>query len=299
MGLPEWIKRNKDLAALRGIKMKLRMGGLSTVCEEARCPNITECFCKPTATFLILGDICTRSCTFCSVKKGTPSPPDPEEPLHVASSAKDIGLTHVVITSVTRDDLPDKGAMGFSRTLHEIRNLMPSITTEVLTPDFSGREDLLEIVLDERPDVFGHNVETVGRLYDLVRPGASLAKSLEILSSVKKNSPDMVVKSGFMVGLGETEKEIMELLYALRDAGCDWVTIGQYLRPTKSQMPVKKYWEPEYFEVWSKLAKSYGIRYVVSGPLVRSSYKSKEVLEKIRESRACLTNVTGMVRIKE
>jgi lipoyl synthase len=282
MRLPEWIKKNKDLGALRGLKLKLRQGGLSSVCEEARCPNIVECFCKPTATYLILGDICTRSCSFCSVSKGTPSPLDLQESLNVARSAKDIGLAHVVITSVTRDDLPDKGANGFSRTIQEIRKLLPSASVEVLTPDFSGREDLLEIVLDEKPDVFGHNVETVGRLYGSIRSGADLTRSLRLLRSAKTISPETVVKSGFMVGLGETEEEIMDLLYALHDAGCDCITIGQYLRPTKTQIPVKKYWEPVCFAAWSELAKSLGIRYVVAGPLIRSSYQSKEVLDKIR-----------------
>ncbi|MCE5274936.1 MAG: lipoyl synthase [Deltaproteobacteria bacterium] len=284
MRLPDWLKRSKDLKALRGLKLKLRHGGLSTVCEEARCPNIAECFCRPTATFLLLGDVCTRSCRFCAVHKGTPSPLDVEEPSLVAKAARDIGLTHVVLTSVTRDDLPDKGARGFASALSEIGKLLPGATREVLTPDFAGRRDLLETVLEERPDVLGHNVETVERLYESIRPGASLKRSLSLLRLARDISRDVIVKSGFMVGLGESEKEIKDLLLELRDAGCDCVTIGQYLQPTRAQIPVSAYWEPRRFEAWSELAKSTGIRYVVAGPLVRSSYHSKEVLEEIRAS---------------
>lgn len=280
--LPEWLRRNKDLGALHGLKLKLRHGGLSTVCEEARCPNVAECFRKNVATFLILGDICTRSCAFCSVRKGVPSPPDPMEPSRVAFAASEIGLTHVVLTSVTRDDLPDRGAQGFMLTLREIRRMLPSTTLEVLTPDFSGRIDLLEAVLSENPDVFCHNVETVARLYEVIRPGASIARSLALLKHSRDICPDIVVKSGFMVGLGESEDEVAELLTELKDAGCDCVTIGQYLQPTKSQIPVREYLKPERFEEFSELAKSIGIRYVVAGPLVRSSYQSKEILEKIR-----------------
>ena len=285
MRLPEWLKRNKDLGALHNLKLKLRHVGLSTVCEEARCPNIAECFQKPMATFLILGDICTRSCSFCSVQKGIPSLPDPDEPSEVARAASEIGLTHVVLTSVTRDDLPDKGAHGFALALRETRKVLPNASLEVLTPDFSGRKDLLETVLSERPDVFGHNIETVGRLYETIRPGANLARSLALLKWAKDISPGIVVKSGFMVGLGESEEEIGELLRELKGAGCDCVTIGQYLQPTRSQIPARKYWDPERFKEWSELAKSIGIRYVVAGPLVRSSYQSKEVLEKIRTDK--------------
>jgi lipoyl synthase len=282
MRLPGWLKTNKDLYALRELKLQLRNSGLFTVCEEARCPNITECFCKPTATFLILGSVCTRSCSFCSVQKGVPMPFDLEEAARVAESAKNIGLAHIVITSVTRDDLPDKGSSGFLRTIQKIRDTMPEATIEILTPDFSGREDLLKSVLDEKPEVFGHNVETVNRLYRSVRPGADLERSLGLLKSAKSLYPDIVVKSGFMVGLGETEEEIADLIHSLHGSGCDCITIGQYLQPSRSQVPVRKYWEPSYFESWSDLAKSCGIRYVVAGPLVRSSYQSKEVLEKIQ-----------------
>lgn len=287
MRLPDWIKTRKDLSALRGLKLRFRESGLFTVCEEARCPNITECFCKPTATYLILGSVCTRSCSFCSVQKGVPLPYDPEEADRVAESAEMIGLSHIVLTSVTRDDLPDKGASGFIRTIRAVRRIIPEATVEILTPDFSGKKDLLKSVLDEKPDVFGHNVETVGRLYPSVRPGAALERSLDLLETAKAQYPGLVVKSGFMVGLGETEEETAGLIRSLRDTGCDCITIGQYLQPSRVQIPVQKYWEPPYFESWSELAKSCGIRYVVAGPLVRSSYHSKEILEMIlgREHR--------------
>jgi lipoyl synthase len=283
--LPGWLKKNRDLSALHHLKANLRHSGLSTVCEEARCPNICECFQKPTATFLILGDICTRYCSFCSVHKGTPALVNRHEPSLVAQSAEEMGLEHVVITSVTRDDLPDKGAYGFTSTIRAIRDLIPECTIEILTPDFSGRQDLLEIVLNEKPDVFGHNVEMTERLYPSIRPGSSLPRSLDVLRDIKKISPETIVKSGFMVGLGEYESEIKDLLGSLADAGCDVVTIGQYLRPTRLQTPVAHYWDPELFKSWSNLAKSLGIGYCIAGPFVRSSYRAKEVLKDIRDSR--------------
>lgn len=267
------------------LKARLRGSGLSTVCEEARCPNITECFNKPTATFLILGDRCTRACTFCSVANGIPEPPNPEEPVQVASAVSEMGLSHSVITSVTRDDLPDGGARAFAATIRAIKKLSSGCSVEVLTPDFSGRQDLVEIVLSESPEVFGHNMETVKRLYPDIRPGANFARSLSLLQSVKRLSKETVVKSGFMVGLGETESEIEELLTLLKDAGCDAVTIGQYLRPTRAQTPVRKYWDPGVYEAWSKLAESLGIGYCIAGPFVRSSYRAGDVLQKIRTAQ--------------
>jgi lipoyl synthase len=279
--LPVWLKKNKDLCALHSLKAKLRRSGLSSVCEEARCPNIGECFHKPTATFLILGDVCTRGCSFCSVRKGIPEPINLHEPQLVAQTAEEMGLDHVVITSVTRDDLPDKGACGFTSTIRALRDFMPACTVEILTPDFSGKKDLLERVLHEKPDVFGHNVEMTQRLYHSIRPFSCMTRSLDLLRAIKKLSPETIVKSGFMVGLGETDTEIKDLLSSLADAGCDVVTIGQYLRPTKSQIPVARYWEPEYYAGWSNLAKSLGIGYCNAGPFVRSSYRAKEILNDI------------------
>ena len=283
--LPGWLKKNRDLSTLHHLKAKFRHSGLSTVCEEARCPNICECFHEPTATFLILGDVCTRCCSFCSIRKGTPAPVDRNEPFLVAQTAEEMGLGHVVITSVTRDDLPDKGAYGFTSTIRAIRDLIPACAIEILTPDFSGRQDLLEIVLGEKPDVFGHNVEMPERLYPSIRPCSSLTRSLDVLRVIKKISPETIVKSGFMVGLGESESEIKDLLGSLADARCDVVTIGQYLRPTRLQIPVARYWEPDFFTSWSNLAKSLGIGYCIAGPFVRSSYRAKEVLKDIRYSQ--------------
>lgn len=283
--LPDWLKKNRDLSALHSIRATLRSSGLSTVCEEARCPNICECFQRPTSTFLILGDMCTRNCSFCSVSKGIPGPIDLTEPLNVAKAVRAMRLEHVVITSVARDDLQDEGASGFAATIRAVKELTPTCTTEVLTPDFSGREELLEIVLSENPDVFGHNIEMAGRLYPVMRPSSSMETSLHVLRNIKRISKDTLVKSGFMVGLGESESEIEELLKVLGDAGCDVITIGQYLRPTIAQVEVARYWGPEHYEGWSNLAKSLGIGYCVAGPFVRSSYRAGEVLKEIRNAR--------------
>ena len=283
--LPQWLRKNRDLESLHDLKQRLRCSGLATVCEEARCPNISECFSTPTATFLILGDTCTRNCMFCSVAKGFPAPPDLDEPARVASAVSEMGLTHAVITSVTRDDLPDHGAGAFAATIRAIRDLVPGCTVEVLTPDFGGEQHALETVLVEKPDVFGHNVETVKRLQGILRPRADLCRSLSLLTTTKLLAGDIVVKSGFMVGFGERDDEIRELLSEIRYTGCDVVTIGQYLQPTRHQVPVRKYWELEAYEGWSNLAKSIGIGYCVAGPFVRSSYRAGEVLDEIRSAR--------------
>lgn len=283
--LPLWLKRNRDFESLHNLKERLRSTGLSTVCEEARCPNISECFRMSAATFLVLGGVCTRGCRFCAVAKGAPAPPALDEPARVASAVAGMGLHHAVITSVTRDDLPDHGAGIFAATIRAIRQAAPGCTVEVLTPDFGGQQDRLETVLMERPEVFGHNVETVGRLQGALRPGANLTRSCSLLRSAKTMCGDTVVKSGFMVGLGEDDDEIAGLLSTLRDAGCDVVTIGQYMRPTRNQVPVRKYWEPGAFERWSNLAESLGIGYCVAGPLVRSSYRAGEILEDVRTAQ--------------
>lgn len=283
--IPSWAKRNLRLRDLHPTKKGLRESGLATVCEQARCPNIAECFSRPTATFLILGQNCTRRCRFCAIDKGAPAPPDPGEAARLARSAAAMGLRHVVITSVSRDDLSDQGAGAFALAVREVRRVLPDSTIEVLTPDFSGRKDLLELVLREKPDVFNHNVETVGRLYGTVRPQASLETSLRVLRAAREHSADLVVKSGLMLGLGEREEELAGVLTDLGLAGCDVVTMGQYLQPTRAQVPVSRYWLPEDFERFSDIAKSSGIRYVLSGPLVRSSYRAREVLEDIRVNR--------------
>lgn len=283
--IPAWAKKSLTLKDLHAVKSVLRKGRLASVCEEARCPNITECFSKPCATFLILGNLCTRSCRFCSISKGMPAPPDEDEGITVARTALSLGLKHVVITSVSRDDLPDKGAGAFARVIWEVRKYLPDATIEVLVPDFSGRHDLIEMVLSAMPDVFNHNVETVDRLYGTIRPQASLKTSLEVIRTAREYSRDLIIKSGFMVGLGEEEKEIALLLNDLKHSGCDVVTIGQYLQPMKSNAQVMRYRHPSDFERFSDLAKNLGIRYVISGPLVRSSYRAKEILEEILHDR--------------
>lgn len=213
--------------------------------------------------------------------------PDEQEPTQVAQAARDMALKHVVITSVTRDDLEDQGARTFAKTISEVKRLLPLSSVEVLTPDFSGSQALAEIVFNAEPHVFNHNVETVGRLYNTVRPGARLKTSLNLIRSAHEYSDSLVVKSGFMVGLGETHDEIRDLIVSLQQAGCDIITIGQYIQPTKRQMPVAKYWPPESFQEWSDLAKNIGIRYVISGPLIRSSYRAKEAFEEILKLRGC------------
>lgn len=277
--LPIWLRRDKDLTGLRAVRLRLRRSALATVCEEARCPNIAECFARHDATFLILGDCCTRDCAFCGVRTGIPAAPAADEPAQVARAAHDLGLRHVIITSVTRDDLPDQGAQAFADTIHALRRTIPGVRVEVLTPDFSGNRAHLETVLAAAPDVFGHNVETVARLYPRVRPQADLQRSLTVLAQAKTSSQMPRVKSGFMVGLGESEAEIEGLLVMLRDAGVDMLTIGQYLQPSRRQIAVQRYWEPERFEDWAGLAKALGIRYVQAGPLVRSSYRAEAAWE--------------------
>jgi len=280
--LPVWLRNRRELSSLRDVRLRLRKGRLSTVCEEARCPNISECFSRNDATFLILGDICTRNCTFCSVRGGRPSLPDPDEPVLLAEAAGELGLRHAVITSVTRDDLIDEGAGHFAACIKEVNIRLPGISVEVLTPDFSGRTELLDIVLEAKPDVFGHNLETVRSLYGTIRPEADLDRSLAVLDAANRHGGPLV-KTGFMVGLGESESQIEELIVLIKEAHVDILTIGQYLRPTRKQVPVSKYWEPEAFAAWAGLAKGLGIRYVIASPFVRSSYRAGSILEEIRE----------------
>lgn len=275
MRLPEWIKTKTS--GLHSIKTLLRSHGLSTVCEEARCPNKGHCFSKPTATFMILGDHCTRNCGFCSVKSGSPSSVDIDEPERVAEAAYAMGLRYVVITSVTRDDLPDGGASQFAKTIRAVRRSLPHAKVEVLTPDFKGDADSLRTVLDASPDVFNHNMETVKRLYNVVRPQADYECSLSVLRNAKKIAPAVKTKSGLMLGFGETVDEVIELLRDLRDIGCDFLTIGQYLRPSKKNLPVVEYIRPEVFEELKEVALEMGFEFVAAGPLVRSSMNAEEM----------------------
>lgn len=266
------------LSDLHAVKRVMRQQSLHTVCEEARCPNRGECFSRGTATFLLLGDLCTRTCRFCDIKSGRPLPVDPSEPFRVAAAAQEMGLRFVVVTSVNRDDLPDGGAAHFAATIHALRRLDPAPGIEVLTPDFRGRFDSLRVVVEAKPDVYNHNVETVPRLYVRVRPGARLDRSLGLLAAAKILDAEMTTKSGFMLGLGETKGEVLELLDSLREAGVDIVTIGQYLRPSRGSLPVAEYVPPEVFEGYREAGQRLGFRYVFAGPFVRSSYRAEEAL---------------------
>lgn len=271
--LPEWIRSKvpKHLKA-EPLRRELDRIGIHTVCQSARCPNIGECFSRGTAAFMILGETCTRNCGFCAVKTGRGEPVDPYEPTKVASMVKKLNLRHAVVTSVTRDDLPDEGANQFAKTIKAIKLLNPNTTVEVLTPDFHARRDLIAIVVEAKPDVYNHNVETVPRLQKLVRPQGSYERSLRVLKIVKELAPTMLTKSGLMLGLGERMDEVVEVLKDLRAIGCDIVTIGQYLQPTRRHLPVARYVTPEEFAELERIGYELGFKYVFSGPFVRSSY---------------------------
>lgn len=270
---PDWIKVKApgDANYLR-LKRILREKRLHTVCEEARCPNIGECWGNKTATFLILGDTCTRGCRFCSIDKGKPAALDPEEPRNVALVVKDLGLTHIVVTSVNRDDLPDGGAGHFAKTVFWIKYLNPGIRVELLIPDFEGKLEALATVVASGIEILNHNIETVPRLYGKVRPGHSYEGSLAILREAKRLRGDMLTKSGFMVGVGETYDEVIMTLRDLRAHEVDIVTVGQYLRPSNRQLCVERYVTPDEFHQYKTAAEQLGFRHVESGPLVRSSY---------------------------
>jgi len=252
---------------------------LHTVCEEARCPNLGECFAKETATFLILGRICTRNCGFCAVEHGVPPPLDEVEPQKVAQAVKKMGLQYVVITSVTRDDLIDGGASYFVKTIQTIRALDQKMKVEVLVPDFRGELSFLKMVLDASPDVLNHNIETISRLYPGVRLQADYKRSLDLLKRSKELSSHILTKSGFMLGLGEAKEEVLELMKDLRAVGCDFLTIGQYLQPRSDRLPVVRYIPPEEFEEYKKIGEGVGFKAVASGPFVRSSFHASEMFE--------------------
>lgn len=271
---PDWIRiRVSSSPEVDRIKKLLRKNGLSTVCEEASCPNLSECFSGGTATFMIMGDICTRRCPFCDVGHGKPNPLDPKEPGNLAEAIAELKLKYVVITSVDRDDLRDGGAQHFAECIRESRVLSPQLQVEILTPDFRGRMDIaLEILAKDAPDVFNHNLETVPRLYRQSRPGANYKWSLELLKKYKAMRPDVLTKSGLMVGLGETKDEILEVMRDMRAHDIDMLTIGQYLQPSKAHLPVERYVEPAEFDEYSALANELGFKHAACGPLVRSSY---------------------------
>lgn len=273
--LPPWLKRPVPAGeALLETRRLIRGLNLNTVCVEARCPNLSECWARHTATFMILGEKCTRACKFCAVTTARPDPPDADEPRRLAEAAAQLGLRHVVITSVARDDLPDEGAGHFAACIRAVKQHLPAATVEVLVPDFHARAECVEAVADARPDVFNHNVETVPRLHQPVRPQAKYARSLDTLRCARRLRPDWKTKSGVMVGLGETHDELRDVFRDLREVGCDLLTIGQYLRPISSprHLPVVKFYTPEEFAELGRAAEQLGFAGVASGPFVRSSY---------------------------
>jgi len=279
--LPSWIRaRRLRLGELHEIRSLMARGRLHTVCDEARCPNRSECFARGTATFLIMGDTCTRSCRYCSIAHGRPAPLDPEEPAALAGAAAEMRLKHAVVTSVDRDDLPDGGAAHFAAVVAALRALEPAPTVEVLTPDFRGDLAAIDTVLAAGPDVYNHNVETVRRLYPLVRRQGRYDWALEVLRHVAASAPDTIAKSGLMVGLGEEAAEVEATLADLAAAGCRVVTIGQYLRPTARELPVVRYWAPEEFAALESHGRSLGLE-VVAGPFVRSSYRAEEAFLRV------------------
>ncbi len=258
---------------------------MATVCESARCPNLGECFSQGEATFLLMGEVCTRDCRFCAVQTGKPAPLDEDEPRRVALATKELGLKHVVLTCVTRDDLADGGAAHFAAAISAMRKLAPWASVEVLAPDFRGDCDAVKTVVQAAPEIFAHNMETVSRLYPQVRPQADWERSLEVLRCAKKCRPSLLIKSGLMLGLGETREEILDALGQLRRVGTDFLTLGQYLQPTQNHLPVVKYLPPEAYRELAAEAKEMGFREVLAGPLVRSSYHAGEMarLEEHRE----------------
>lgn len=280
---PPWLRRRlptgTEFEKINGMISKDR---LHTVCQEAKCPNIWECFSQQTATFLIMGSRCTRNCRFCSVDAGPVAAPDMAEPARVADVVKRMGLKYVVVTSVTRDDLPDGGAVFFAQTITEIRRRVQDARVEVLIPDFQGSAAALRIVLRARPDVLNHNIETVPRLYPSVRPQADYARSLELIQRAYRFDPNLPTKSGLMLGLGETEVEVKKTLVDLRAVNCRMLTLGQYLQPSKNHLPVIRYVPPAEFEAWRDTALKLGFAEVASGPFVRSSYHAKELYHEVK-----------------
>lgn len=283
---PEWLKVRAPISKeYHETRTLMRDAKLNTVCEEAACPNIGECWAKGHATIMILGSVCTRACAFCNIKTGRPDLLDPHEPDRVADSLKKLGLQHVVITSVDRDDLPDGGAEHFAQTIQAIRKTCPNTTIEILTPDFLRKPGALEIVVAARPDVYNHNLETVPRLYPTVRPGARYFHSLNLLNRVKQLDPTIFTKSGIMVGLGEEKQEIYQVMDDLRSADVDFMTIGQYLQPTPKHHPLMKFVTPEEFNDYEKMGRGKGFLVISASPLTRSSYHAGDDFQKLKAAR--------------
>ena len=281
--LPDWLKIQPRLGKnYREIKKIINHNRLHTICTSALCPNIYECFEQRTATFLLMGDCCTRTCTFCNVAHGKPDPLDPDEPQRVASAIRKIGLEYAVITSVTRDDIPDGGASHFAATIRAIKQRAPGCLIEVLIPDFRGSREALEEIISAGPGVINHNVETVPRLYPEIRPEANYERSLGLLQQIYKKAPAILTKSGLMIGLGEKEEEIKEVMKELRRVNCRLLTIGQYLRPSRKHYPVRRYYTPEFYSALESHALSIGFLQCVARPLVRSSYRAHQSVASLR-----------------
>lgn len=279
--LPEWLKRDVLLTdKSRRVHSIVQEFNLNTVCQSARCPNRDECFSGGTATFMILGNTCTRGCTFCSVPKGKPpEAPSVFEPENVATAAKLMNLNHVVITSVNRDELPDQGSMQFVKTISALREAIPNVAVEVLTPDFQGDKTCIKNVIDAAPDIFNHNLETVPSLYKEVRPGAIYERSLDLIRFVKETNSKIITKSGIMLGLGEEYDEVVRVMEDLYENECDYLTLGQYMQPTRDSLPVHRFLYPNEFQELKRIAENIGFKKVFSGPLVRSSYHAKDFHE--------------------
>ena len=276
--LPDYLKRPIiDTDKTRTVRRILKTKCLNTVCENARCPNKNECYTKNTATFLIMGNNCTRNCRYCNITCSKPEPLDENEPLHIAQAVKDLGLKYAVITSVTRDDLSDGGAEHFAKCIYEIRKISPDIKIEILTPDFKGNKNSLDTIIEAHPDVFNHNIETVRKIFKTARPQGNYDCSLRVLQYLRDNSA-IITKSGLMIGLGETFEDIEETLVDLKSAGCDIVTIGQYIQPSKTHLEVSKYYTPDEYEILKSIADKVGIKHYQIGPLVRSSYRASELV---------------------
>ncbi len=275
--LPEYLKRGiVDSEKTKLVRQLLKNYNLNTVCDSARCPNKCECYSKNTATFLIMGNKCTRNCRFCNIESGNIPPLDTEEPLKIAKAVKELGLKYAVITSVTRDDLPDGGASHFAEVIRQIRLIDNNIKIEVLTPDFKGNKDSIDTVINAKPDVFNHNIETVPSLYKKARPQADYMRSINFLKYIKENS-NIITKTGMMTGLGETKEELIQTFKDLVEIKCDIVTLGQYIAPTKQHLPVIKYYEPKEYEELALIAKKLGIKHTSFSPLTRSSYKAFDI----------------------
>jgi len=291
---PSWIRaKAPGSAAYAETRAIVKEHNLVTVCEEAACPNIGECWEQKHATFMIMGETCTRACAFCNVATGVPLPLDGAEPTYVAEAVAKLGLRHVVITSVDRDDLDDGSARHFADTIYAIRNQSPDTTIEILTPDFLRKEGALEIVVEAKPDVFNHNLETVPRLYLSIRPGARYFHSLNLLQRVKQLDPEIFTKSGIMVGLGEAREEVMQVMDDMRSADIDFITIGQYLQPTRKHAPIDKFWTPEEFDGLVSQANAKGFLMVSATPLTRSSHHADEDFEKLKEARLAKQKKAG------